>query len=236
MVYSSFLYTAQAAWYLDYTGGVPTATHASIGSFDLPAKIDGVELNAAGRLTRQWTVYGAFALADGRVSGSGPCDPPGLGPNASPAAALAALQAAGVVTFTCPGLHDSTAHIPKWNLNISSEYEQPITDMVSGFIRGLLNYYPSNSSTSLVGYTAPSYSTLDVYIGARQPNAKWEVSLYAKNITNDRTITDIPASVVTSAEIGTLAGFFPTPSGYSQATIVPPREFGIRLRQAFGSQ
>ena len=236
MTYSSFFYTAQAAWYESYTAGVPTATHASIGTFDLPAKIDGLEFNAAARLTKQWTASAALALADGRVNGAGPCDPPGLGPNASPAAALAALQAAGVITFICPGLHDSTAHIPRWNFNVQSEFDQPITSTVRGFVRGLLNYYPSNPYTSLAGYTAPSYTTLDLYIGVNHPNGSWEVALYGKNITNDRTITDIPNSPVTSAELPTLSGFFPAPSGYSQATLVPQREFGVTVRYAFGSR
>jgi iron complex outermembrane receptor protein len=236
MSYSSFFYTAQAAWYVDYTAGVPAATHASIGTFDLPAKIDGLEFNAAARLTNQWTASAALAFADGRVNGSGPCDPPGLGPNASPAAALAALQAAGVVTFICPGLHDSTAHIPRWNFNVQSEYDQPISSTMQGFVRGLLNYYPSNPYTSLVGYTAPSYTTLDLYIGVNHPNRSWEVALYGKNITNDRTITDIPFSQVSSAEVPTLSAFFPRNSGYAQATLVPQREFGITLRHSFGSR
>jgi iron complex outermembrane receptor protein len=236
MAYSSFFYTAQAAWYQSYTAGVPAATHASIGTLDLPAKIDGVEFNVSGRLTSRWTASAAFALADGRVNGAGPCDPPGLGPNASPAAALAALQAANVVTFLCPGLHDSTAHIPRWNFNIQSEYDQPINSTLRGFVRGLANYYPSNQYTSLVGYTAPSYATLDLYIGLSHPHGQWEVALYGKNITNNRTITDIPFSVVTSSEVPSLSQFFPTPSGYAQATLVPQREFGITLRYSFGSR
>jgi hypothetical protein len=35
-------------------------------------------------------------------------------------------------------------------------------------------------------------ATLDLFIGVRHSYLAWEVSLYGKNVTNERTTTDIP--------------------------------------------
>jgi iron complex outermembrane recepter protein len=148
---------------------------------------------------------------------------------------LAALQAAKVIVFTCGGIHDTTLHTaPKWNFNISSEYDQPINGAVSGFVRGLMNYYTSNDLTGIAGFVQPSYATADLYLGLRHPDGQWEVALYGKNITNNRTVTSNDSPETTTGTLGNT--FQPNGSGYFLATILPERELGVTLRYAFGSQ
>ena len=235
MDYSSFFYSAPAAWHIQYSGAAQVATYGGLGSFDVPAKVDGIEANAAWNIIpSRWTATGAFALSHGWVTATAPCNPPGIGPTSSPAAALAALQAANVITFTCPGLHDTTLHQPEWNFNIQSQYDQPINGNMNGFIRGLVSYYTSNALTGIPGFVQPSYATGDLYLGVHPTNGQWEVAAYAKNVTNNRTVTstNIPAT-----EAGTLGTTFqPNGSGYFDATILPPRELGLTVRYAFGSK
>jgi iron complex outermembrane receptor protein len=232
--FSSFFYPTASAWHLQYSGTTPSAVHSPLGSIDLPAKVQGVEANVAAKITNQWTAIGSLAFSHGRVNGTAPCEPPGLGPQSSPAAALAALQAAGVVTFTCPGVRDATLRAPAFTFNVESEYDQPINADVSAFARGLVNYNSSNSLTGIVGFTSAAYATVDLYLGLRHPDGQWEVSLFAKNLNNSQAIISNGSPATTAGTLGNT--FQPNGSGYDTVMTILPRQYGVTARYAFGSR
>jgi iron complex outermembrane receptor protein len=147
---------------------------------------------------------------------------------------LAALQAAGVVTFTCPGVRDATLRAPAFTFNVESEYDQPINADVSAFARGLVNYNSSNSLTGIVGFTSPAYATVDLYLGLRHPDSQWEVSLFAKNLNNSQAIISNGSPATTGGTLGNT--FQPNGSGYDTVMTILPRQYGVTVRYAIGSR
>jgi iron complex outermembrane receptor protein len=105
----------------------------------------------------------------------------------------------------------STSHQPLWSLTAQSEYVHPVRDNLDGFLRGLLNYYPENKRVE-PDLTVPSYAPVNVYAGLRAHDGAWEISLFARNVSN----TDIS----------------PLDAGAPLA----PREVGINLHYAWGSR
>ena len=105
---------------------------------------------------------------------------------------ISVFTAANKQIFTCTsGISTSTA--PRWSASLSSEYTQPLTDELDGFLRGLLYYYPRNPFAA-PGYVVQAYATLDLYLGVRSSDNSWEVTAYGKKIGNAQTITSINQS------------------------------------------
>jgi iron complex outermembrane receptor protein len=153
-----------------------------------------------------------------------PCNPPVAG-----VPTVAYFQSINALIYQCKS-STSTTTSPRWNANIQSEYDQPINQAMSAFIRGLVYYYPSNPFSSST-YVVPAYATLDLYLGLRNPAGQWEAALYGKNIADDKTVTSLSATQVTTP----FQSFFGN-TGYYYTSHTPRREFGLTLRYAFGSR
>jgi iron complex outermembrane receptor protein len=107
---------------------------------------------------------------------------------------------------------------------------------MDGYVRGLLTYYPKNDRANGEGsgFTADAYGLLNLYIGARHADGRWDIQLFARNLTNSRkTLTYSPTMEVSSVSpINLNFG----QSGYYRTTVTPLREFGITARYSFGSR
>jgi iron complex outermembrane receptor protein len=83
--------------------------------------------------------------------------------------------------------------VPKWNAALTGEYRFFTGTSINGYVRGAArwvgasrgSYDPNNPD-----YSRPSYKTLDASIGATF--GTWDVSLFAKNLSNDQTILQRP--------------------------------------------
>jgi iron complex outermembrane recepter protein len=83
--------------------------------------------------------------------------------------------------------------VPKWNAALTGEYRFFTGTSVNGYVWGAArwvgpsrgSYDPNNSD-----YSRPSYKTLDASIGATFQ--AWDISLFAKNLTNDQTVLQRP--------------------------------------------
>ena len=85
------------------------------------------------------------------------------------------------------------------------------------------------------------YGLLNMFVGVRDPDGKWELNLFARNLFNTIRATRFTAPQSTSFQelqpptFRTTAGRTFT-STYSQVVTNSPQEFGINLRFAFGSR
>ena len=82
-----------------------------------------------------------------------------------------------------------------------------------------------------------SYSLTNVYLGVRSSDGAWEASLFARNVFNNKTPTDV--SGIQESLDGQLSQFRTSlirPSGYFQTTMTPPREVGVSFHYALGSR
>ncbi len=223
----------QPAPYLSDNGiAAPTVVNRS-WTVNADAIVEGVDINAAFALTSQWSLSAAMSYADGRVDNDEiPCrdsDFDGV-PDTGPI--TVGSFPPGTYIALCRS-KDSVSRSPKWNANIQSEYFMPLQGgALEGYVRGLYNYYPSNSRQSR-GFTVDSYGLLNLYVGVRDPQGAWDVSLFAKNALDTGKVLSLDFDEVQSqGAVQTTFG----PTGYRRTSYTAPRELGLSVRYAFGSR
>jgi iron complex outermembrane receptor protein len=188
---------------------------------NVPAIVEGVDFDGSFQITRRWNAGIAASYSDGHMqNGSEPCNAP-----ITPGQFLALCTSNG-----------SISSAPKWNANLRSEYSQPLTSTLDGYVRGLYTYYPKNDRASGEGsgFTADAYGLLNLYTGIRSADGAWDVQLFAKNLTN----TNKALSYDQTSEKNPIANVNLNfgQSGYYRTSATALREFGITARYAFGSR
>jgi iron complex outermembrane receptor protein len=99
---------------------------------------------------------------------------------------------------TCDLTGEPAGGLPEWSANVASEYWGSVEDINGDwYLRGLLNaeseYYSPTFREDL-----DSYVTLDLYLGLRSVDTRWDVNVWVKNIADesaklkDRALPDIP--------------------------------------------
>jgi iron complex outermembrane receptor protein len=229
--YDGLIYTVpQAVPYLSYTGAPNPTISTYPFSVNAPAKVDGVDLEVALDVTRQWTASANVAWAYGRLSNASvPCNDGNFdGVPDTVVPTVAGFQANHTLVARClSNAASSTA--PRWNSRLQSEYRLPVTNAVDAFIRGLISYEPKNPNASQ-SYVVPAYALANLYVGVRDSNRRWDLTFYGKNITDTRKALGI-GQINPPAGLRTVFG----DTGYSTVSLTPRREFGFFLRYAFGS-
>jgi iron complex outermembrane receptor protein len=110
----------------------------------------------------------------------------------------------------------------------------PVNDNAEAYLRGLFSWKgnsigdPGNAFDSV-----SSYGLLNAYIGVRDAEGAWDITAYAKNLTNAfRVVTRSNGPLATSLRSpGTLSY-----TNYFGVSVTEPREFGLTARFAFGSR
>jgi iron complex outermembrane recepter protein len=113
------------------------------------------------------------------------------------------------------------AGIPKWSLSNSGTFSQPVGDGFTVFLRGEYDY---TSETQLIETVPANVSTWDqrsvnASLGLTNKPYRYEVMLWARNLTDHRTII---GAFPTVAQAGSYSGF---PN--------EPRTYGVTLRKRF---
>ncbi|MFC4595789.1 TonB-dependent receptor [Sphingobium tyrosinilyticum] len=202
---------------------------------NVPAKVNGVEVELAYKPSDRFNLSASFAYAKGKIkNGEIACnDSDGDGvPDTGPVTIGSIKAASGGDAVAACSVTQRLSYAPNWSLVLTPEYNAPITERVSGFVRGLFSYYPDNPNDPTNAFdSVKAYSLLNLYLGIRDPDNAWEVSLFAKNLLNTkRTLTrgDRPQA--------TFGVTNPAYGDYVSATYTRPREFGVNVRYAFGSR
>lgn len=210
----------------------------SLGAFtaNADAIVWGVDVDAAVQITPRWNFTAGFAWANGHVDNDFvPCRDAnfdGIADNGAPT--VGGFQAAQVIVARCKS-SQSISSAPKWSLTLQSEYSHPISDRVDGFIRGLFTYNPENPNNNR-NIVIEDYGMLNLYTGIRSPDNAWEVSLFAKNLTNTQKIVsygDTPPNTVVNLGGPSSVSI---PVNYRTVAYTARREFGLNVRYAFGSR
>jgi iron complex outermembrane recepter protein len=113
------------------------------------------------------------------------------------------------------------AGIPKWSVSTSGTFSQPIGDSFLMYLRG---EYDWASETQFIETVPADVSTFDqrsvnASLGLKNTPNRYEVMLWARNLTDHRTII---GAFPTVAQTGSYGGF---PN--------EPRTYGITLRKRF---
>jgi iron complex outermembrane receptor protein len=197
------------------------------GTFDFnyngDAKIKGIEASLDLRPTENWDLNISGAYTHARWDNARlPCnDYAGTGvPNTT--GGVPQVTGTGNVSYCL--INDRLANTPDFSLNANTEVRFPLAT-VTPFVRALVTYTPSYYWWQSQ-YRFQDRELLNVFVGARSNDGKWEFDVFARNLLNQQRITNISLGEVQTNAV--VVGTF-TP-GYSPVNVTNPREFGITAK------
>lgn len=239
--YDNFYFQTQPVQYLSINnpanplaagGATVSNSEFTVGG---KAGVKGIDVDAAFQVTPNWNVSFAMTYSDAKLkSALIPCNDSNFdGTPDTGVPTVAQFVAKGLIVARCRS-NDSISRTPKWSLNVQSEYFIPLSEVTEAFVRGNFNYYPDNPNASQ-GIVIDKYSLLNMYLGLRDRDSAWEVTLFANNLLNTQQILSFNAVAPTSAAA---IATFPQPGGpgYNQISYTPRREFGLQVRYSFGAR
>lgn len=194
------------------------------GGFDFnyngDAKVKGIEASIDTRFIDTWDFGIAAAYTRARYSNALlPCnDFDGSGvpnQNGSPV-----ITGTGNVSY-CRS-NNRLAETPDFSLTANTELRFPTGDYTP-FVRALFNYRPGFNS-NLVNFKYQDRELLNLFVGLRGPDSNWEITAFARNLLNQKRITNISlGNAITPTRSGALD------SGYRTVNVTNPREFGATI-------
>lgn len=208
----------------------------------VPVTVKGIEGDFSFRITDNWSISGVAAYADSKIdNGTIPCND--LNGDGTPDALLSppsydevrdAYGAAGVATCDV-NIRASSA--PPFSATLTTEYVHPFNSGLEGVLRGLFAYKGSSKGDPTNAWDqVDDYGMLNLYAGLRDPDGAWEITAYAKNVTNTfRVLTRSNTRNFTPA-LGASGVTNLDYTNYYGITVTQPREFGLTARIAFGSR
>jgi len=146
--------------------------------FNGDAIIWGVEFEGRILLSERWNAGASISYSKGEWDDAvQPCND----------------REAGESLGSCDIDGDALGGEPEWSASLNSEYFFPL-DSTEIYVRGLFNYTDDRLNTdgsAGIGITAEefeSYQTLDLFLGWRSNEFTWDVSVWAKNVTDEDEI------------------------------------------------
>lgn len=146
--------------------------------FNGDANIWGVEIDGQVLLTETWNLGGTMSYSKGEWDGaSQPCNE----------------RAPGEVLGSCDIDGEALGGEPEWSFSLNSEYYYPIDD-TEVYVRGLFKYTDDRINTEASAGTFnvdtdfESYQILDLFVGWRSSSYQWDVSVWAKNVTDEDAV------------------------------------------------
>ena len=146
--------------------------------FNGDANIWGVEIDGQVLLTETWNLGGTMSYSKGEWDGaSQPCNE----------------RSPGEVLGSCDIDGEPLGGEPEWSFSLNSEYYYPIDD-TEVYLRGLFKYTDDriNTEASAGTYNVDtdfeSYQILDQFVGWRSSSYKWDVSVWAENVTDEDAV------------------------------------------------
>lgn len=211
----------------------------------VPVTVHGLELDASLQATEHWSVGGVFSWAKGEIDGGLiPCNDyfPADGiPDRSgqfPTQPAQIRAATGGDNLSSCRVDFRASDAPLWSASIQSEYFRPLGAEIEGYVRGQLSLYGDSKGDQSNPYDdVDSYQLLNLYAGIRSGDGRWDLGLYAKNVTNtERVLTRAANPLTVAYRTAVPAAAAVGVSSYREVTMTPEREVGISLRWAFGSR
>ena len=194
-------------------------------NFNGDATVQGIEGSFSGSITSNWDIGLNLAYANARYDDATlPCnDFAGTGsPNQD---GTPSVTGDGNVSFCVSD--DRLAEVPDFNASGSTEVRIPLND-VTPYVSTLWTYRPGFFS-ELSQFDYRDRLNINLFAGVRSNDGDWTVTMFAKNLLNQKRITNISLGTQTIA--ATIDGAFD--SGYRTVNVTTPREFGLTLSYNF---
>ncbi|MEZ5568553.1 MAG: TonB-dependent receptor [Halioglobus sp.] len=179
------------------------------------AVVWGVELEGQILVTENWNAGGALSYNKAEYDGaSQPCND----------------REPGEVLGSCDIDGEALGGEPEWSVSLNTEYVIPL-DATELYVRGLFKYTDdrlntdASAGTGNVARDFESYETLDLFAGWRSNDARWDLSLWAKNVTDEDAV--IRQQGPDQYDLAISDG------SYTQTNILRPRTIGATARYNF---
>jgi iron complex outermembrane receptor protein len=162
------------------------------------AKAKGVEVDFAALLFEGFTLNGSYGLLDTEVT---------------------RLNSGTLGNFRVGG---ELASSPKHSYTVGAEYQIPVPNGAAVRLRTDYNWIDDRRTATAtdVGVVDEAHGVLGASVTYESVNARWSVSAYGKNITDELYYSS--------------AARFDVPFGITQVEPAPPRELGVRVIVNFG--
>lgn len=210
----------------------------------VPVEVTGVEADISFAPTADWEIGAVAAYSKGEIQdGFVPCNDffptDGIPDSGSQVPTVGQIRTAtnGDNIAGCT-VNYRASLAPVWSGSLQSEYRVPISATLTGYARGLLTIYgdskndPANAVDDYEGY-----ELFNLYLGVRDPDGKWDVSLYGKNLTETEDVLVRSSTVMTTNPNNQLVQTnYYGGNATSGLGFTAPREFGLIVRYAFGSR
>lgn len=179
----------------------------------------GTELEVVGLVTEMWKMGASLSYVDFKYDdgATGPCG------DTSQFAGNTPGNPNNVIVPECDIGGERVGIEPNWQVSVNSEYTVPM-ETVDWFMRGLYNYRSGAESRFVEDSEVNGYGTLDLYSGIRSKDGDWEISLWAKNLTDEDEITRYYNEETRQGVLGT---------GYRAVDSLKGRTIGATLRYNF---
>tara|TARA_R110002072_G_scaffold44344_7_gene124181 strand:+ start:475 stop:2727 length:2253 start_codon:yes stop_codon:yes gene_type:complete len=195
-------------------GGAPQDLPGGL-VFNGDAVVWGVELEGQILVTENWNAGGALSYNKAEYDGaSQPCND----------------RQPGEVLGSCDIDGEALGGEPEWSVSLNSEYVIPL-EATELYLRGLFKYTDdrlntdASAGTGNVAADFESYETLDLFAGWRSNDARWDVSLWAKNVTDEDAVLRQQGPDQYDLAI--------SDGSYTQTNILRPRTVGATARYNF---
>ncbi|CAN7515994.1 TonB-dependent receptor [Phenylobacterium sp. LjRoot219] len=196
----------------------------------VPAKVNGAEAEIGYKPLPNWDITATLAYSKGKISNATiPCNNYGGGVP-TPAQLLAATGGEQIATCQVDSLRAGTGS--PFVATLQSEYTQPVSGELDGYVRGLVNYYSKslNDPTNIFD-DIPSYALVNLFAGVRDQGGGWEIGAYVKNLFDvERVLT---RNATQAPSLASVAGGVPPVSTYRVISMTAPREIGVTARFQF---
>lgn len=238
---------------------VGNAANSSVATVPLlagvPVTVKGIEAELQANLVDGLSFGAVMSYAEGQMDGGNlPCldlDKDGIADVVSSQPTFAQINTAtgGNLVSVCTTNQRSNS-APRFSATFNSEYTTSLSNNVDGYLRGLFTYNGSSQTDPVNAFDdQKAFGILNLYLGVRDPEGGWEVSLFGKNITNTFKVLNrsngaiqtelragIPLAALGINVPGSTAGTSSLTNYSGDLRVTAPREFGINLRWAFGSR
>jgi iron complex outermembrane recepter protein len=246
--FENYPYRGGNVFYQTFTNVQGVGVVPSVGSFDfiagVPLTVKGVEAELSYQITPKWDVslnatYSLSKINNGLV----PCDD--LDGDGQPdfLTAQPTLQqiqdAYGSDYLGSCRLSQRGSTLAPFSANIRTSYEHEFNPSLQAFARALYSFTgASQGDPQNANDDVDAIGILNLYAGLGDPEGRWEATVYAKNVFNERRITRGSTLVSTSYRVvgGPNAGSFTATAPYRTVGISAGREVGATFRFTFGSR
>ena len=175
------------------------------------ATVTGIEIEVDYLVSEHWRAGGGLSYVEAEYDDASlPCNDGNI--------------PAGEILNTCNSDGMTLGPQSPLSIRLSSEYSLPF-EHFEGYVRGHYQFNDERDDPDAADGKLDDYWLFDLHLGLRgAANARWDVSLFARNLFDENGVTAIQPQFRDFTGVGT---------GYQRVVVLPQRRLGLSARYRF---